>query len=159
MTIQHELEHLISETIAALESAGIADEALAVREKPRLRKPLLRSVGNAWRLGILLIDRSGNLYQTGDVTRAIEPQIAVNSRTLLAEARRDDRRAAVRGRFAEGTVVNFDFLRIPLEPLALGQPSGPLSVENGVVRVRWQPSGGTMPLARYLDDRVALLVE
>ena len=159
MTIQQDLERLLADTVATLERVGVADEALALLEKPRLRKPAMRSVGRAWRLGVLLIDRSGNLYLTGDVTRAIEPQIAVTSRTLLAEARREDRRAAVRGRFPEGAVVNHGFLRIPLEPLYAGESSGPLSVEEGEVRIRWQPTGGTMPLARYLDDRISLLIE
>ena len=159
MTIQQELGRLLAETVATLEGSGVADEALALLETPRLRKPVMRSVGRAWRLGVLLIDRSGDLYLTGEITRAIEPQVAVTSRTLLAERKRDDRRAAVRGKFPEGAVVNHGFLRIPLEPLYDGGSSGPLSVENGEVRIRWQPSGGTMPLARYFNDRIGLLFE
>jgi len=124
------------ETIAALVAAGINDEALGIILPPRLlRGETIKSAGRAWRLGVLLLDRNGQFYEVGEVTRAVEPQRGVANKSPDADARREKRRAAVRGRFPAGTVVNFGFRAI----------SPPENV-NG------------MPLAAYLADRVGLLI-
>ncbi|WP_286301084.1 hypothetical protein [Microbacterium suwonense] len=38
-----------------------------------------------------------------------------------------------------------------------GTASGPLAVVDGVPSVRWSRAGGLVPLAGYLDERIALL--
>ena len=126
----------LDRTIAALEAAGVHDEALGQLVPPKfLRAETLKPAGRAWRLGVLLLDRNGQLYEVGEVTRAIEPLRGVANKSPDAEARREKRRAAVRGRFPEGTVVNFGY-----------RPIDPPETVNG------------MPLATYLADRVGLLV-
>lgn len=126
----------IPETIAALEAAGIQDEALGVVVPARfLRAETIKSAGRAWRLGQLLIDRSGQLYEVGEVTRAVEPLRGVANKSVEAETRRARRRSAVRGRFAAGTAVNFGFRAI--DP--------PESV-NGML------------LQDYLADRLSLVI-
>lgn len=126
----------IAETIAALEAAGIRDEALGVITPARfLRGETIKSAGRAWRLGALLVDRAGQLYEVGEVTRAVEPPRGVANKSPDAETRREKRRAAVRGRFAAGTAVNFGF-----------RPIDPPAVVNG------------MPLEAYLADRVSLAI-
>ena len=147
------LEELIARTVASLEENEAPDEALAVLKPARgLFRERLVPTGRAWRLGVLLIDRDGRLYSTGTVTRAIEPLRGVTNRSAQAEARRDDRRAAVRGRFPEGEVVNFGHT-----PIDLDTAPGPLSVVDGVVLVRWSATGAPRPLADYLADRLAVL--
>jgi hypothetical protein len=126
----------IAEAVAALEAAGVHDEALGTLVPARrFRGETLRPAGRAWRLGALLLAADGTLYSTGEVTRAIEPLRGVANKSPDAEARREKRRAAVRGRFAEGEVVNFAFESI-------AQPE----TVNG------------MPFGAYLADRVALAI-
>lgn len=155
-----DLSALLARTVGDLERIGADDEALAVlregRGIGRLRgKPYLTPIGRAWRLGVLLLDRTGGLYETGEVTRAIEPQIAVTNRSAEAERKRDYRRAAARGPFPEGETINHGFTPIDLSDAALGEGSGPLSVDGDVVLVRLA-SGSRIPLKRYLADRVSL---
>jgi len=147
------IEELLARTVAELQRIGAADESLAVLREGRgigsLRgAPRMLPVGRAWRLGVLLLDVQGNLYATGQVTRAIEPQIAVTNRSAEAELKREYRRAAARGPFPEGETINFEFAM--LEGL-----EEPLSVVDDVVHVRLA-SGSTVPLERYLADRVGL---
>jgi hypothetical protein len=156
-----QLDALIRSTVAELESRGIPDEALAVEKVGGLRARRMVKVGRAWRLGALLIAREGLVYSTGEVTRAIEPSIASRSRTVMAEQQRDDRRAAARGRFREGEVINFRFTAIATDAAALAEGTGPLSLRDGVLMMQWNPdaANGRRPLAQYLRDRLAVLDE
>ena len=54
------------------------------------RPAVIMPAGRAWRLGVLLIDRDGRLYATGEVTRAIDPKRGVADHSLIADARRED---------------------------------------------------------------------
>jgi hypothetical protein len=127
----------IPEAIAALEAAAVHDEALGTLVPARrFRGEVLKPAGRAWRLGALLVDRDGQLYATGEVTRAIEPLRGVANKSPDAEIRREKRRAAVRGKFTEGDVVNFGY-----------RPIDPPETVNGV------------PLAAYLADRVGLAID
>jgi len=156
-----QLQPVLARTVAALEEIGAHDEALAALKLGRgigsLRTPpMLIPVGRAWRLGVLLLDRLGNLYATGEVTRAIEPQIAVTNRSDEAERKRELRRMAARGPFPEGETINVDFSMLDLDDAALARGEGPLSLaESGEVLVRL-PSGRDIHLEKYLADRVGL---
>jgi hypothetical protein len=158
----HELR---AHTIEMLETRGISDEALGVMRPAHrilglMRPAVIVPAGRAWRLGVLLIDRSGRLYSTGMVTRAITPKRGVADHSLIADARREDQRAAVRGSFAEGEVVNFGYSPIPLDEASLRAGAGPLSMDGTTVTVRWDTSGagrGSAPLETYLAERIALL--
>lgn len=150
---------VLERVIAELTSAEAPDEALATVRRGRFTKlRRMDAAGRAWRLGVLLLDRRGTLYSTGSVTRAIAPLRAVTNRSPEAEARREDRRAAVRGRFPEGEVVNFGFTQ--LDPIALHD--GPLSWSaSGVVLVQWNPRDATArrPIDGYLAERMGMLLE
>lgn len=149
-----ELSNLLRRTVEELQSRGIPDEALAVSKTSRFRLRRLVPAGRAWRLGVLLIDRDAVLYATGTVTRAVEPLRGVANKSPDAEARREDRRAAVRGRFAAGETVNFDFE--PIDLGALGAGTAPLSIRDGAVFVRWNDQA-TRPLEEYLAEWLGLL--
>ncbi|MCU1423012.1 MAG: hypothetical protein JWN36_2663 [Microbacteriaceae bacterium] len=132
------MDGVLARTVAALEEAGVGDEALGVLVPARrFRGEVIKPAGRAWRLGALLLARDGTLYATGEVTRAVEPLRGVANKSPDAEARREKRRAAVRGRFADGEVVNFGYTRLDAVPEMVG----------------------VVPVERYLAERVALHIE
>jgi hypothetical protein len=132
------VDEVLARTVAALEEAGVGDEALGVLVPARrFRGEVIKPAGRAWRLGALLLARDGTLYSTGEVTRAVEPLRGVANKSPDAEARREKRRAAVRGRFADGEVVNFGYTRLDAVPETVG----------------------VVPVERYLGERVALHIE
>ena len=139
----------------AAELSAVPDEALAVYHAGRGVGPLRSSprfvpVGHAWRLGMFLLDADARLYLTGEVTRAVEPGIALLSRSPSAEQRRDYRAAAARGKFAPGRVINFNYR-------VLDGVEEPLFLDGDTVRVHLD-TGGTAPLETYLRERVSLLL-
>jgi hypothetical protein len=163
-TPAEQVRSLLASTIESLHALGLHDEALGVMREPRrfafASAPTMVPAGRAWRLGVLLLDRDGRLYETGDVTRAIEPLRAVTNRSAEAEARRDDRRAAARGKFPEGEVINHRYAPIALDDESLLAGSGPLFVRDGTVMVHWDrrsPGGGVSTLRAYLADRMSVL--
>ena len=159
-----ELAALLRRTVDDLEARGAHDEALGTVKSGRGFGPIttatkMVSAGRAWRLGVLLIDRDARLYETGTVTRAIVPLRAVTNFSAEAEARRDDRRAAARGRFPEGEVVNVDYSPIDLGATALEDGRGILGLQDGAVMVRWHATDPPRRLDSYLADRLGLLGE
>jgi hypothetical protein len=96
---------------------GAADEALGVwRPEKKIfgvpRPRVIDPAGRAWRLGALLIDRNGQLYATGNVTRAIVPKDFNSDKTMAGHERREIQRAAARGAFRPGESVNYDWRRV-----------------------------------------------
>ena len=144
-----DLPELLARTVAELERRGIPDEALATLRIPKFGRARLVPAGRAWRLGVLLLDREGRLYETATVTRAVEPLRGVTNRSAEADARRELRHIAARSRFPEGEAVNVDPVPLNLD--------GPLSVVDGTVMIRWNAGGGIRPLDAYLADRLSLL--
>jgi hypothetical protein len=159
------VRELLARTIDELDARAIPDEALGIMRPAHrilglMRPAVIAPAGRAWRLGVLLIDRSGRLYATGMVTRAIMPKRGVADHSLIADARREEQRAAVRGSFAEGEVVNFGYSPIPLDEASLRAGAGPLLMSGTTVTVSWDASGagrGSAPLESYLAERIALL--
>ena len=148
----------LAATIAELQRLGAHDEALGTLRLgrgigPLRTAPMLIPAGRAWRLGVLLLDVTGGLYATGEVTRAIEPLVAVTNRSAEAERKRELRRMAARGPFAHGETINLDYRALSLEA-----PSDPLSLSGSELLVRL-PSGSRVPLEQYLADRVAIIAE
>ncbi len=152
---------LIAGAVRQLEDRGIPDEALGVLVAARgvaffRSSPKIRPVGRAWRLGVLLIDSAGAVYETGTVTRAIAPLRGVTNRSPEAEEKREYRLAASRGGFPEGEVVNVGHVPVMLDAAALRAGTGPLALEAGEVMIRWN-AGALARLDRYLADRLSLL--
>ncbi|MET0480609.1 MAG: hypothetical protein ABWX76_04425 [Leifsonia flava] len=152
--------------VERLTAAGARDEALAeyVPERRVLgvpRKPVLRSVGRVWRLGVFLLAPDGTLYETGLTTRALEPGRPAYQ-SASAEQRREYRAAATRGRFPHGETVNFDAVEVVLDSDHLRSAAGRLFLDGERARVRWNASAGdsdAVDLESYLADRVELLAE
>lgn len=153
----------------ALRRGAVEPEALAefVPEGRRLgvlRRPAsMRPLGEAWRLGVLLLGTDARLYAAGPATRAAE-RGRPGYQSLSREERRDIAAAALRGGYSAGAPVNFDAEPLPEDDaglLALGDDA-PIGVEAGDLRVRWRagaPLVGAPTLERYLAERVALLVD
>jgi hypothetical protein len=155
------LPHYLSSTVEHLDAISARDEALAVRKASRgfavIRTPeSMTPVGRAWRLGVLLLARDGSVGAAGKITRAVKPGWAQNL-SASVEERRSDRMAASRGKFAEGEVVNYDFTPLALDAASLERGSGPLLFRDGVMLVRWSPTG-YRPLEPYVTDRIEMLL-
>lgn len=161
--LERGVAELATRTIATLTASGAKDEAIATLTPVRrvllvTRPPVMVPIGRAWRLGVLLLDRNGRFSATGSLTRATEPGWVTNQSPGV-EARRENRRAATRGPFARGEVINFNVSALDTSVAALRAGSGPLSVVDEVVMVRWdraQNEQGLIDLASYLADRAAL---
>lgn len=160
------LRELLLSTSSELDATGARDEALAVRKDGRGVGPFrsatsMTPVGRAWRLGVLLLDRDGNLAATGKITRAVAPARPQNlSRSV--EVRRADRLAASRGSFRDGEVVNYEYTEVPQDAESLASGAHLLSVDpaTGAILVRWGTTDSERrPLADYLRDRREMLDE
>ncbi|MCR8671895.1 hypothetical protein, partial [Agrococcus sp. HG114] len=143
-----------------LAEARARDEALAehVVPKPLLgiaRRPTMRPLGRAWRLGALLLERDGSVWRTGISTRVTEPG-RPQFHSASVEQRRAYRAAALHGGFPLGETVNHGVSPIPLDEALIGA-AGPLTVREGRALVRWG-ADAPVPLERYLDDLADLLL-
>ncbi|KQX07102.1 MULTISPECIES: hypothetical protein [unclassified Leifsonia] len=156
---------LLTDAVSRLAAAGARDEALgeyvpAHRKLLVTRRAVMVPRGRVWRLGVLLIDADGALYEEGLTTRAVPPG-RTQYQSESAEVRRGYRDAAFRGKFAEGETVNFNAAPIVLEAAELRASTGALFVRDDQPLVRWSAGAGdaaAVPLERYLSDRVDLLV-
>lgn len=142
--------------------AGLPREAMGELVEPRRlwglrRAPRVAARGEAWHLGVLLIGEDF-VAATGEIVRSREEA----RRGFAAESQRE--RAAVqaavfRGGFREGVPVHLGWRMLDVAAVEAGGTSGPLAVVEGVPSVRWSPGAGFAPLARYLDERIALLAD
>ena len=152
---------------AMLESArsqleGLPREALGEVVIPRRILGISRATrveprGTAWHLGVLLLTDDAVL-STGQIIRAR----AEAPRGFTAESQRERAAlagAARRGGFDEGQTVHVGWQVLDTDAVAAGAASGPLSLQAGVPSVRWSAAGGWVPLAAYLDERIALLAQ
>lgn len=159
----------VREAAKKLNDAGVPPEALAtfVPERRKFlirRKATMQPLGNVWRLGAVLVGTDPDapaLFIAGRTTRsAVRPY--PGNQSVSREERRDIAAAALHGGYPEGTTVNFDALRVPLEGSTLAglSPDLPLGVVGETLRVRWRagaPLDGAPTLAAYLAERVELL--
>ncbi|WP_309128363.1 glutaminase [Microbacterium sp.] len=135
--------------------AGTPRVALGVLRTSRWRADRITRAGEAWHLGVLLLTDDGALA-TGEILRAAEEV----RRGYAAESSRERaaRRAlARRGGFDEGEVVHVGWQEIDVEAVDAGGASGPLALVDDVPRIRWAVGGALVPLAGYLEERIALL--
>jgi len=135
--------------------AGVPREGLGLLRASRWRRDRIVRVGDAWHLGVLLLTDDGVLA-TGEILRAAE-EVRRGYTAESSRARAERRAMARRGGFAEGEVVHLGWERLDADALDAGGASGPLALLDGEPAVRWSATGGLMPLAGYLDEKIALL--
>ncbi|MDY0910248.1 glutaminase [Microbacterium sp. CFBP9034] len=141
---------------------GVPREGLGELVEPRrmlgiARAPRIVPRGTAWHLGALLLTDDAVLA-TGDIVRARAE--ARRGFTAESQRRRAELAAAARrGGFDEGATVHIGWRMLDPDAVERGEASGPLVLNDGVVAIRWSAAGGLMPLARYLDERVTLLLD
>jgi len=133
----------------------VAQEALGREKTSRWRAPRIVRAGSAWHVGVLLIAADA-VFATAEVLRAAAP-VRRGYAAESARTRAERRAEASRGGFRDGETVHVGWTRIDLDAIAAGGASGPLVLVDGVPSVRWSPAAGLMPLAAYLDERIALL--
>jgi hypothetical protein len=121
------------------------------------RPPRIERRGEAWHLGALLLSDDAVLA-TGDIVRA--RQEARRGYTAESQRRRAELAAAARrGGFDEGETVHIGWRMLDPDAIERGEASAPLALVEGVVGVRWSSAGGYIPLERYLDERIRLLLD
>ncbi|UXW86619.1 glutaminase [Microbacterium azadirachtae] len=135
--------------------SDVPREALGREKTSRWRAPRIVRVGSAWHVGVLLIADDA-VFATAEVLRAAAP-VRRGYAAESARARAERRAEASRGGFRDGETVHVGWAPIDLDAVAAGGASGPLVLTDGVPSVRWSVGGGLMPLAAYLDERIALL--
>jgi hypothetical protein len=156
------LHALLAATVAHLESVGARDEALAVVKDPRGIGPFktqtsMQPTGRAYRLGVILLDTEGRLFRVGKITRATDTGWPQNL-SASVEQRRADRRAASRGHFVDGDVVNHGHVEIPQDREHLTADSDPVSFDGEHFFIRWGTTRSERRrLDLYLADRSELL--
>ena len=153
----------VAHAVNRLTTSGARDEVLATLTHRRLRGDTFVLVERVWRLGVLLLGRSGALYVTGTTFR-IDELTFDNHQSNLAAARREYRAAALRAGFRAGETVNFDAPLVELDTAALDAglaASGrPLILGPDGVLVRWSPASSALaPFDAYLAERVELLAD
>lgn len=159
-----DIRDLIADAAGRLAAATAHDEALAEFVPPKrvllfTKDAAMKPLGRVWRLGVFLLGHDGTLYRVGLTTRAVEPGYP-GYQSVSAENRRGYRAAAFKGKFARGETVNFDAEPIELDAEILRTTDGPLVLRDNAPLVRWNPAADTaVPLAGYLNERVALLLD
>lgn len=152
---------LLNAARARLAAADAPRERLGEVVRPRvfggLRAPKIVPRGDAWRLGVLLVGESA-AYAAGNVVRAGDPGRR-GFASDAARARAEVAAAATRGGFGDGETVHLDWKVLDLAALGRGEPTGPLALVDGTPSIRWSPAAGHVPLAGYLDERIALLLQ
>jgi hypothetical protein len=144
--------------VTRLTTSGARDELLAELRRRRLRGDAFVLIERVWRLGVLLLGRSGTLYATGTTFRVDELRFD-NHQSNLAAARREYRVAALRAGFAVGETVNVDAEPIVLDA-GLAGSAGPVILSPAGVGVRWSPASDALsPFDSYLAERVELLAD
>lgn len=135
--------------------SGTPREGLGMLRRSRWRADRIVRAGEAWHLGVLLLTDDGVLA-TGEILRAAE-EVRRGYTAESARARAERRAQARRGGFGEGEVVHLGWQVLDPDAVDSGAASGPLALIDGVPGVRWSPGGALVPLAGYLDERIALL--
>ncbi|GAA3940136.1 glutaminase [Microbacterium soli] len=130
-------------------------EGLGVLRSSRWRKDRIVRAGSAWHLGVLLLTDDAVLA-TGEILRAAE-EVRRGYTAQSARARAERRAQARRGGFAEGEVVHLGWRVLDPAAVDAGTASGPLALRDGEPGVRWSPAGELVPLAGYLEEKIALL--
>ena len=158
--VADDAETLLDAARARLAAAGVPRERLGEIVRPRvlagMRAPKIVSRDAAWRVGVLLLGER-DVYAAGNVVRAGDP----GRRGFASDAARvraEVAAAATRGGFADGETVHLDWKVLDLTALAQGEATGPLALVDGTPSIRWSPAAGLVPLAGYLDERIALLL-
>lgn len=153
-------EHLLADAVARLDAAGVRDEQLVDYVQPKWLgvklRPKLAPVERVWRLGVLLLGRSGTLYATGTTLHVTEPRHP-NAQSRLAEGRRELRAIALNSGIARGDTIDLDARDIVLDELTA--TSRPLARVDGRVMVSWSETSDQLtPFESYLEERVGLLI-
>lgn len=139
--------------------ARLADaprEGLGLARTSRWRADRIVRAGSAWHLGVLLLTDDAVLA-TGEILRAAA-EVRRGYAAESARQRAERRAQARRGGFAEGEVVHLGWRPLDVAAVDAGGVSEPLALMEGEPAVRWSPSGALVPLARYLEERIDLLL-
>ncbi|GMA30110.1 glutaminase [Litorihabitans aurantiacus] len=147
------MSDLVTDAVARLRAGGVPSEVLGLRRVPRRvagvgRAPRIIAVGEAWRIGALLLLPDGELALPGEVVRT-EAETTRGYTADSARHRADLRIEARRGGIPPGCVVHLGW-----RPAVVGEH--PLVRRDGEVLFTWSPGAAPVPLAPYVAERVDL---
>ncbi|MBN9606406.1 MAG: hypothetical protein J0G30_07330 [Actinomycetales bacterium] len=156
-----ELRALLADAARSLQHAGARSELRAdlVRGPALLgRRARLVRRGRIWRLGVVLLAPSGEVFAGGTVVTGA-PLGHPNFRSAIALERRELQVAARRGRIPPDEVVTVGARPVALDPAAFAADPGPFVVTGDGLGVRWSPAADPVAAGPYLAERVALLLD
>ena len=133
----------------------VPNKLLGIRRSGRLKRR-----GEAWRLGIFLMDADGDLFRAGETVRAESLPHTDHNSAYKAE-RREIAYAAFRAGYSAGTVVNFGVSRINIDAESFASGTSPLFVRDRNIFVRWRsgaPDVQAVVLKDYVTERLDLLL-
>ncbi|WP_166986913.1 hypothetical protein [Canibacter zhoujuaniae] len=168
--VQSQIPKLVLEAVRDLQNAGARPEVLA--NWRRRRKLLLfggkwrlETLGEAYRVGVLLLTESGEIWCAEGQTRAAKRErlgVVSNSQ----EYRRDLAGLAYDSGYATGTVINFGCTKMPQDEQDLralaADPQAVIALSGNTLKVRWRAAADLAQapsLEAYLRDRVSLILE
>ena len=154
------LARALADAAARLDATGARDEVLVDLVRPTWLgvklAPKLVPDERVWRLGVLLLGRSGRLYATGTTLRVSDPRHP-NAQSRLAENRRELRALALKSGIAGGETINLDARDIHLDGITA--VTRPIARTPDGLAVQWSTTSEALtPLDDYLQERVDLLV-
>ncbi|PWD51660.1 glutaminase [Serinibacter arcticus] len=150
------MEQLVRDAVGRLRAGGVAPEVLGERRIPRRvlgvgRGARIEAVGEAWRLGGLLLLANGTLAVPGESVRTE----AESTRGYTAESAR--RRAGLREEARRGGIPPGVVVHLGWRVVVVGEE--PLTMLDGEVGLVWTAGAPAVPLGRYLTERVTLVLE
>lgn len=141
----------------------LAEYRAEQRKFLRTKPARFEAIGRGWRLGVIVVTQTGQLWSSSSSLRAAVPPPHKGYTAESARERDELRHAAVRGGFAPGTVVNYDCA--PITAADITADSSPVFLAKNApgkhqLLVRWSPgctAEQAPALEAYIAERIELL--
>lgn len=166
VTASRQMQDTLTIAVERLQRAAVKDQQLASLSAAHKRwffakKARFESLTRVWPLGVLLVTTDGQMYATGETTRATAPGYPGHV-SEERERRRELTAIAHRGRFVEGEIIHFNAPLIDISPGSMLNSESPIILTERGPLVRWNPGvslENAQPFDAYVQERVQLLVE
>lgn len=166
MTGLDELPCLLKQHAQTLTEAGVTPGIIVNRARVRSRWWFTKHdrflvADHAWPLGVLLLTPAATLYGAGETVRGVAPAHPTHV-SVERERRRALTSTAYDSGFTRGETLFVNTTLLNFDELDTTGDAGPLTLQANGVSVRWNPRDphhSPRPLAGYLEEQVALVIE